>query len=251
VAPGPTGGQASLEVPVRDGSLEFIVHGVRRTNVAQSPTNPVAQTQAAGEYIIVDLTVKNVGSAPVQYFTDSQSLVIDGKQHRADILAAVYLSPQSADFIQPGLAIDVATPFDVPVGSVPQSILLNDITEPSVVTVSLVGPTTSTSASPDPAVPTVTGSHASVVVLVDCGDDGVANVNVEYGTAPPQTVLVGKNPTTLGAGGLATFSSNYGTAPGYGDANLTVTTSPTRGTCKTTLTNYDTGNVIAERETAG
>jgi archaellum component FlaG (FlaF/FlaG flagellin family) len=112
---------------------------MQRTKVAQSPTNSVAQTQAAGEYIIVDLTVKNVGGTPVQYYTDSQSLVIDGKQHPADILAAVYLSPGSADFIQPGLAIDVETPFDVPVGSVPESILLGDITEPSSVTVSLVG----------------------------------------------------------------------------------------------------------------
>jgi hypothetical protein len=38
---------------------------------------------------------------------------------------------------------------------------------------------------------------------------------------------------------------------GFSDANLTVTTSPIRGTCKRTLTNYDTRNVIAQRETAG
>jgi hypothetical protein len=107
-------------------------------------------------------------------------------------------------------------------------------------------PSTSTS-----AVPTVAGSDASVVVLVDCGDDGVANVNVAYGTAPASTVLVGRNPTTLAAGGVETFSSNYGTRPGFDDANLTVTTSPTRGTCKTTLTDYNSGDIIGERETAG
>ena len=139
VAETSTAVRAGMGVPVRDGSLEFTVNGLRRTSIAQSPTNPSAQTQAAGEYIIVDLTVKNVGSEPVQYYTDSQSLVIDGKQHSADILAAVYLSPQSADYIQPGLGIDIETPFDVPIGSIPQSILLDEITEPTTATVSLAG----------------------------------------------------------------------------------------------------------------
>jgi archaellum component FlaG (FlaF/FlaG flagellin family) len=136
---------AGLGVPVTDGDLEFAVHGLRRAAVAQSPTNPMAQTQAAGEYIIVALSVKNVGSEPKQYFTDSQSLVIDGRQHSADILAAVYLDPESADYIQPGLAIDVETPFDVPVGSTPESIVLSDIAQPRGVTVDLTGAPIATS----------------------------------------------------------------------------------------------------------
>ena len=101
------------------------------------------------------------------------------------------------------------------------------------------------------AIPVVTGPDASIVVLVDCGDDGVAGVHVKYGTGPDSDVLIGRNPTTRSVGGLDTFSSNYGTEPGFDDATLTVTTSPTRGTCKTTLTDYNSGDVIAERETAG
>ena len=131
---------AGIGVPVRDGSLEFTVHGIRRSSVAQIPGNPQGRTQAVGEYIIVSLNVKNIGSQPVQYYTDSQSLVINGSQHSADILAAVYLNPESAEYIQPGLAVNIETPFDVPVGSQPEAIVLNDIySTPVGVTVSLVG----------------------------------------------------------------------------------------------------------------
>ena len=112
---------------------------------------------------------------------------------------------------------------------------------------------TACSSQSSAAIPVVTGPHgeANVVVLVDCGEDGVANVHVEYGTGPDRDVLIGRNSTTRSVGGLETFSSNYGTDPSFGDANLTVTTSPTRGTCKTTLTDYNSGDIIAERETAG
>lgn len=104
-------------------------------------------------------------------------------------------------------------------------------------------------AAPTP-VPELRGTDPSLVAQVDCGDDGVANVNVQYGVTNRDT-LVGRNPTTLQAGGSASFSSNYGL--GRGDANVlfTIMTSPTRGTCKTTLTDYNSGEVIAEKETAG
>jgi hypothetical protein len=62
--------------------------------------------------------------------------------------------------------------------------------------------------------PIVTGSNGKspeVVVLVDCGEDGVAGVRVKYGLTDDD-VLIGRNPITRSAGGLKTFSSNYGTA---------------------------------------
>jgi uncharacterized protein DUF4352 len=125
-------------MPARDGTLEFVVHGLRRAATAGDPTNESARVQAEGEFIIVDLTVKNIGDQP-QSYTDSQMLVIAGKQHSADILAAVWMFPESASTINPGLAIDIATPFDVPVGSQPDAIVLNDIADPGGVTVDLAG----------------------------------------------------------------------------------------------------------------
>jgi hypothetical protein len=112
-----------------------------------------------------------------------------------------------------------------------------------------VGVSACSAQSSEDAVPTVAGSNASVVVLVDCGDDGVASVHVKYGLTDNQA-LIGRNAATLRAGGSKTFSSKYGVS-GSDGADLVVTTSPTAGTCKTTLTDYNTGKVIAERETAG
>jgi hypothetical protein len=86
---------------------------------------------------------------------------------------------------------------------------------------------------------------------VDCGDDGVANVKVTYGKVVDKE-LIGRNPTTLANGGQETFDKTYGVS-GF-DPNqytLTATTKPTRGTCKTTLTDYELGTIIAERESAG
>ena len=48
---------------------------------------------------------------------------------------------------------------------------------------------------------------------------------------------------------VATFRGRYGIVLGFADATLTVTTSPTHGTCTTTLTNRSSGDVIAKRET--
>lgn len=100
------------------------------------------------------------------------------------------------------------------------------------------------------ATPRVTDPN-SVAATVDCGDDGVANVSTQFGTAPSKSVLIGRNPTTLGAGGQSSFSGLYGTSPGLGDATLVVSTAPTRGTCTTTLTEYDGGKVLAEQKSAG
>lgn len=127
---------------------------------------------------------------------------------------------------------------------------------PTAVAASTVASSTSavTSVAPTIASPTATPivtDPNSVVATVDCGDDGVANVTAQFGTGKPDKVLVGRNATTLGAGGQGSFSRMYGTSKGLGDGTLVVTTAPTSGTCTTTLTEYDGGTVIAERSSAG
>jgi hypothetical protein len=47
------------------------------------------------------------------------------------------------------------------------------------------------------------------VIQVDCGQDGVANVNVVFG-AVDEHVLIGRLALTHLAGGVDTFSRNYG-----------------------------------------
>lgn len=101
----------------------------------------------------------------------------------------------------------------------------------------------STTSSTQATTPTVTGATASIVVKVDCGADGAALVSISYGTAPAEQHEVG-------ARGVPSFRGRYGIVPGYADSPLKVTTQPSRGTCKTTLTAYRTtqssGDVIGE-----
>lgn len=98
--------------------------------------------------------------------------------------------------------------------------------------------------------PILHGSDATLIAQVDCGDDGVANVHVVYGEID-KTTLIGRNDTTLTVGGAPYFDERYGISDGYKNLDFTITTSPTRGTCTTTLTDDESGDVIAERQSAG
>jgi len=99
--------------------------------------------------------------------------------------------------------------------------------------------------------PTVAGKDPSVTVQAECDDDGVANVNIKFGELNSD-YLIGKNAVTQSiGGGSKNVDSKFGLAPGYDEVPLTVTTRPTRGTCKTTLTDYESGKVVAESSTAG
>ncbi|MGX9669902.1 hypothetical protein [Mycobacterium sp. HM-7] len=98
--------------------------------------------------------------------------------------------------------------------------------------------------------PTVSGANATVAAQVDCGEDGVANVEVVFGKVDDK-VLVGRNPTTRAVGGAKTFDQHYSIGAGYQDLTFTLGTAPTTGTCKASITNYDTGEVIAQKESAG
>ncbi|MFZ2243068.1 MAG: hypothetical protein WAV90_26525 [Gordonia amarae] len=105
-------------------------------------------------------------------------------------------------------------------------------------------------ASTTPPTPTISGQDASVIAQVDCGEDGVANVHIQWGVVDKH-VLVGRNPTTKLAGGIDRLQSNYAISPGYSNALFTITTRPTTGTCTTSITDYEAGEVVAEKASAG
>lgn len=105
--------------------------------------------------------------------------------------------------------------------------------------------------SPGGAVPlTVTGPNPRVVVQVDCGTNGVANLSLVFGQVDVKQ-LIGRPSLTRAAGGWDHFEQTYSLDSSNTDVPLTVTVRPTTGSCKTTLTDYDRGSVIAERESAG
>lgn len=97
--------------------------------------------------------------------------------------------------------------------------------------------------------PKLEGKDATLVAQADCGEDGVANVRVKYGQID-ESRLIGRNAVTRTFGkGSDKFDSRYG-SDGTPDL-FAITTDPTTGTCTTTLTNGDNGEVLAEKKSAG
>ncbi len=108
-----------------------------------------------------------------------------------------------------------------------------------------------TSSSTSSPVPTINGPSATLSAVVDCGPDGAAQVRVAYGRFT-KTKLVSRALAAHRPDAIFVFSENYGREdPAAPPSDFIITTTPTSGVCKTTLTNYMTGDVIAQRETAG
>lgn len=106
--------------------------------------------------------------------------------------------------------------------------------------------TTTTTTSP------AANESASILsAVVDCGQDGAAQVRVAYGkftkTQLVSRALAGHRPDAV-----PVYSENFGGVnPAPKPFDFIITTMPTSGACKTTLTNYVSGDVISQRETAG
>lgn len=145
-APGGTSAAPAPEAPaapgigtaVADGKFEFTVTSLE-PGVPQigDATFGVA---AQGQFLLVHVTVTNVGDA-AQYFDSSSQKLLDGqgRTHSADSSAAIYL-PDSNSFltsINPGNTVEGIVVFDIPADATPASIELHDSPFSGGVTVSL------------------------------------------------------------------------------------------------------------------
>ncbi len=110
---------------MRDGNFEFVVTGVDRAAVVADPEFPDLQKVAAGEYVMVNMTVTNVGAEPQTFFASFNTLSDGTTEFTSDDEAWIYLGNTLAD-LNPGDSIDTAVVFDVPVGTDPESIELHD-----------------------------------------------------------------------------------------------------------------------------
>ncbi|MDZ4266186.1 MAG: DUF4352 domain-containing protein, partial [Mycobacterium sp.] len=108
---------------VVDGSLAFTVHGIEVGTTVVSADVPVEKT-AAGEYVVVHMTVTNIGDAPVTFLGTFQKLRADGTVYSIDDEATFYTGGSLAE-LNPGDQADVSVTFDVPTGSTPESIRLH------------------------------------------------------------------------------------------------------------------------------
>jgi len=125
------GGRAAVAAPgteVRDGSFAFTVTAV------DPPVTTLGSgsfsSKAQGRYVLVHVTVRNVGDE-AELFSDTSQKLLDaaGREYDASTGAAALYLPDSNAFlnnINPGNSVDGTLVFDVPVGLRPAAVELHD-----------------------------------------------------------------------------------------------------------------------------
>lgn len=110
---------------VRDGKFAFVITGIDRSKIAGDLSNQFMREEAQGEFINVHMTVTNIGDEAQTFFATNQKLVAAGREYEADGVVAMWTDSSSVE-INPGNSIAAVASFDVPPGTVPQTISLHD-----------------------------------------------------------------------------------------------------------------------------
>lgn len=115
-----------------DGPLTFTVTGVDSGTSITAPDNEFLTKDAQGEFIVVHLTVQNTSADPGQFLGTFQKLKAAGQVYNIDDEATFYVGGGFVD-IPPGGQVDVGLAYDVPPGTVPETVELHaDPTSPGV-----------------------------------------------------------------------------------------------------------------------
>ncbi|WP_219414068.1 DUF4352 domain-containing protein [Pseudonocardia nigra] len=140
-APGVETAAARIGEEVRDGSFAFTVTSVE-TGIERLGES-FLQSEAQGSYVLVHVTVTNIGSEAELFSGSSQKLLdAQGRTFDADSGAAVMNLPDSESFlnnINPGNSVNGSVVFDVPEGLVPMAIELHESPWSAGATVALDG----------------------------------------------------------------------------------------------------------------
>lgn len=124
--------------PVRDGKFEFTVTKVK-TGV-KSVGDQYLSKQAQGSFVLISVTVKNIGDKAQTMFDDNQKLRdADGREFSADTEAAIHLKNNDLWLkeVNPGNTATGTLIYDMPAGATPASLELHDSAFSGGVTVSL------------------------------------------------------------------------------------------------------------------
>lgn len=131
---------ATLNTPVRDGKFEFVVRSVQ-PGLSEVGDNPFLNQKAQGQFVIVTLTVQNIGDRPQGFSPSNQKLFdTEGRSFETDTSAQIALDNNDIavwDNINPGNTVDVSLVYDMPAQAVPASIELHDSMFSGGVTVNL------------------------------------------------------------------------------------------------------------------
>lgn len=112
---------------VADGDFEFTVAGFEQ-GVAEVGSEFLNE-QAQGEFVIIELTVKNTGSEAA-YFSDSDQKLfdVDGNEYSTNSAAGMYMEDNDVWLteINPGNQVEGKIVFDVPAGTKLATLELHD-----------------------------------------------------------------------------------------------------------------------------
>jgi len=138
-----TAGEAPAGIgdQVQDGAFAFTVTDVETGREALG--DGFLRSEAQGSYVLVHVTVTNVGTE-AQMFTSANQTLLDaqGREFEADAGAALMNVPDSESFltdINPGNSVDGVLVFDVPEGLSPAAIELHESMFSQGATVALAG----------------------------------------------------------------------------------------------------------------
>lgn len=129
---------ARIGQPVRDGKFEFVITGVNTAKTVGDPSNEFMQATAQGVFVVVSMTVANIGNQAQSFFAANQKLKdAAGRQFSPDSTADMWINKQIQTDINPGNQVQAQVAFDVPVGTQPSQIELHDSIFSGGVTVNL------------------------------------------------------------------------------------------------------------------
>ncbi len=106
---------------VVDGEVTITSNGFEITPTVSAVENEMLTKTAAGEFVVVRLTLLNNGELPATFLADQQILTAGGQTFNAETESTFYLGGISA-VLYPGQPVDVAFAYDVPPGTAPESI---------------------------------------------------------------------------------------------------------------------------------
>ncbi len=107
-----------------DGPLQFTITGVESGTTITDPENEFLTKDAQGEFIAVHLTVQNTSPDPAQFLGTLQKLKAAGQVYNIDDEATFYVGGGFVD-IPAGGQVDVGLAYDVPPGTVPETVELH------------------------------------------------------------------------------------------------------------------------------
>ncbi|CAM4018297.1 hypothetical protein GCM10009799_13650 [Nocardiopsis rhodophaea] len=130
--PMPTGATSgAIGDPVVSGHLRMTVTGVQ-TGVMSVGSDPLRK-DAEGQYVIVNVSVKNLGKSPTKFEGPGQVLIgDDGERYANDPQAEIYLGNRDKFFqrIQPGESVDGRLVYDIPADVRPDYLEMKDLLSP-------------------------------------------------------------------------------------------------------------------------